>query len=74
MSLNLEPKKVVASGPGGKIDRLLETLGDDDRDALFTALTDPEGFPSRYLASTLRGQGHFVSATTIKDWRTRHGV
>jgi len=55
--------------PKGKVQAILEALGDDDRAVLEYALATREAYPSEHLARVLTDSGHPVSASTIREYR-----
>ena len=64
----------LAQGPEprrskGKIQAVLEALGDDDRVVLEDALANRRTYPSEFLADVLTSLGHPVSPSTVREYR-----
>ena len=71
-TLNLTPPS--KGGRRSLIDRIMDDLGEADRDAVSVALQDRFKWSNRDLANALRANGIEISPSTIGNWRRDNGI
>lgn len=64
----------VSSNYTNSIDRWLEKLDGEERDAAEKMLRDPDNWTQRDIRWAFRDEGFRVSTATISDWRKFNGV
>jgi hypothetical protein len=70
----LKTHEVSASIFTNSVDRWLDTLDGDERDAAEKILRDPKMWSLREMRWAFRDEGFRVAAATLSEWRKANGV